>query len=226
MGGFTHHVKPTPCVHEDPATTTGPVNSFKDETITEENSSLSSRSTSLVHHHGYRDRAEYRRNVLRAIRIGLKYFRTIKKCDVFVFVSAFIDFLTSSKKYVIPAEVTRNIILEGVPSTFESISRGATIAIRSKNPSEVLDITGFSGFTSPAPADCRGSEDPRKVQDTPVYGPAQASASSAAVTNQLIAGGDCASAEQSIGSVSLPPSVPVSCETTADENYRSCSLWR
>ena len=140
-----------------------------------------------------------------AIRVGVKYFRTIKKCDEFVFVLAFIDFLTSSKKYVIPAEVTRNIILEGVPSTFESLSRGATIAIRDKNPSEVPDITGFFGFTSPAPADCRGSEDPRKVQDIPVYGPAQATASSVAVTNQLIAGGDCASAEQSIGSVRLPP---------------------
>ena len=60
MGGFTHHVKPTPCVHEDPATTTGPVNNLKDETITQGNSSLSSRSTSLVHHHGYHDRAEYK----------------------------------------------------------------------------------------------------------------------------------------------------------------------
>ena len=87
-----------------------------------------------------------------------------------------------------------------------------------KNPSEVRDITSFYGFTPPAPADCRGSEDPHKVQEISAYGPAQASASSAAVTNQLIAGGDCASAEQSIGSVRLSPSVPVSCETTADED--------
>ena len=69
MGGLAHHVKPTHCVHADPATTTGPVNNLKDETTTQGNSSLSSRSTSLVHHHGYRDKAEYRRNVLRAIRI-------------------------------------------------------------------------------------------------------------------------------------------------------------
>ena len=69
MGGFTHHVKPTPCVHEDPATTTGPVNNFKDETITQGNSSLSSRSTSLVHHHRYRDRAAYRIIVSSAIII-------------------------------------------------------------------------------------------------------------------------------------------------------------
>ena len=60
--------------------------------------------------------------------------RKVQKCAEIVPVSALIEFLTSNKDYVIPAQVTREIINEGIPSTFESLLGGAALALKDKNP--------------------------------------------------------------------------------------------
>ena len=47
---------------------------------------------------------------------------------------------------MIPAQVTREIINEGIPSTFESLHGGAALALKDINPSELLEFTNFSGL--------------------------------------------------------------------------------
>ena len=89
--------------------------------------------------------------------------RTVKKCAEFVPVSALIEFLTSNKDYVIPAQVTREIISEGIPSTFASLLGGAALALKDKNPSEVLEFTGFSGLSSTVSAERHAADESRKL---------------------------------------------------------------
>ena len=72
--------------------------------------------------------------MLKVIIAALKHLRTVKKCAEFVPVSALIEFLASNKDYVIPAEVTRDMIIDGIPSTFAPLFRGAALALRTKNP--------------------------------------------------------------------------------------------
>ena len=94
------------------------------------------------------------------IRIGLQYIRVLRKCDEYVNVNSLIDFLKTSKEYMVSPDVTRKIIIEGIPSTFDAVPEGsfrsAALAICDRNPLELLEVIGVS--RSPSSVSTHGRE--------------------------------------------------------------------
>ena len=153
--------------------------------------------------------------MLKVIIIGLRHLRTVKKCAEFVPVSIFIELLTSNKDYVIPAQVTREIINEGIPSTFESLHGGAALALKDINPSEVLEFTNFSGLPT-ASAERHAADESRKLLEDLTTVPDHAPVALVAYDNQgNISGGRDWDLEQNIDATCPSPAVSASQETPA-----------
>ena len=142
--------------------------------------------------------------------------RKVRKCPEFGPVSALIELLTSNKDYVIPAQVTREIINEGIPSTFESLLVGAALALKDKNPSEVHEFTNFSGSPSASAERHAADESHKLLEDlNPVLD--QAPVALVACDSQgSIPGGRDWDLEQSIDATCPSPAVSASQDTPFD----------
>ena len=110
--------------------------------------------------------------MLMGIIIGLQYMEAQGHCDEYVNVNSLIEFLKTSKSYVIPDDITRRIIVEGLPSTFDAVPegsfRGPALAICDRNPMQLPAVIEGSRITSSVSADGRGGPSGAPLSSTTV----------------------------------------------------------
>ena len=115
---------------------------------------------------------------------------------------------------MIPAQVTREIISEGIPSTFAALLGGAALALKDTNPSEVPEFTGFSGLSSTVSAERHAADESRKLLEDLSTVPVQAPVALVAADSQgFFFGGHDRDLEQSIDATCPSPAVSASQET-------------
>ena len=118
------------------------------------------RPVTQVVQYGYHDRSGNRKAALTGIRIGLQYMRAQRQCDEYVNVNALIEFLKTSRCYAIPDDITRRIIVENIPSTFDAVPEGSykgpALAICDRNPEQLSAVSEGAIFTSFVSADGHG----------------------------------------------------------------------
>ena len=118
------------------------------------------RPVTQVVQYGYQDRAEIRNAALTGFRIGLQYMRWQMRCEKYVNVNALIKFLKTSRCYAIPDDITRRIIEENIPATFDAVPEGShkgpALAICDRNPDQLPAVSGGASATSFVSADGHG----------------------------------------------------------------------
>ena len=106
------------------------------------------------------------------IRIGLQYMRAQRQCDEYVNVNSLIEFLKSSRSYAIPADITRRIIVENIPSTFDAVPEGSckgpALVICDRTPTQLPAVIAGSRITSSVSADGHGGPSGAPLSSTTV----------------------------------------------------------
>ena len=98
-----------------------------------------------------------------------------RRCDKYVNVNALIEFLKINRFNAIPDDITRRIIVENIPSTFDAVPEGSykgpALAICDRNPEQLPAVIEGARVTSFVSADGHGG--PSGAPLSPTTGAAQ-----------------------------------------------------
>ena len=98
--------------------------------------------------------------------------RAQRQCDEYFDVNSLIEFLKTSKSYVVPDDITRRIIVENILSTFDAVPEGSfkepALVVCDRNPAQLPAVIEGSIFTSSVSADGRGGPSGAPLSSTTV----------------------------------------------------------
>ena len=98
--------------------------------------------------------------------------RAQRQCDEYVNVNALIEFLKTNRCYAIPDDITRRIIVENIPSTFDAVPEGSykgpALAFCDRNLAQLPAVIEGSRITSSASAVGHGGPSGAPLSSTTV----------------------------------------------------------